>query len=148
LIAMRLLHLLWPLPITLVGVAAALLVLALGGRVSRIDGVVEAGGGAVGRWMRRFTRIDAITLGHVVIGTSTSTLERWRAHEHAHVRQYERWGTLMPLLYLASSVREWLRGRDPYWRNVFEREARVMARRPLTRTVARRPLARTAVRRR
>lgn len=126
---MHLLRLLWPLPVTLFGLAAASVVRAFGGRVSLVDGVIEAGGGALGRWMLRFTRIDAITLGHVVIGTGTDALDRWRAHEHAHVRQYERWGALMPILYLASSLREWLRGRDPYRRNVFEREARVMARR-------------------
>ncbi len=135
---MRPLRVLWPLPVTLGGLAVALLVRALGGRVARVDGVIEAGGGVVGRWMRRFTRIDAITLGHVVIGTSASALEHWRAHEHVHVRQYERWGALMPLLYAASSLREWLRGRDPYRRNVFEREARVMARRVHSGITARR----------
>ena len=123
------LRVLWPLPVTLVGAVIAIVVRALGGRIALVDGVIEAGGGAFGRAMRRYTRIDAITLGHVVIGTSAAALAHWRAHEHAHVCQYERWGTLMPLLYVASSLREWLRGRDPYRRNVFEREARVVARR-------------------
>lgn len=126
---MNLLRLLWPLPVTLIGLVAAIAVRTSGGRVAQVDGVIEAGGGAFGRAMRRFTRIDAITLGHVVIGSSTDALAHWRTHEHAHVRQFERWGALMPLLYLASSLREWLRGRDPYRRNVFEREARAMARR-------------------
>jgi hypothetical protein len=128
----------WAAPVTLVGLIVAALVAVLGGRVDRVDGVIEAGGGALGRWMRRFTRIDAITLGHVVIGTSAAALECWRAHEHAHVRQYERWGALMPLLYAASSLREWRRGRDPYRHNVFEREARVIARRPKPGIAARR----------
>lgn len=119
----------WALPVTLVGLLAAVLVRAGGGRVRRVEGVVEAGGGAVGRWMRRHTRIDAITLGHVVVGSGEPELAYWRAHEHAHVRQYERWGAAMPLLYLASSAIEALRGRDAYRRNVFERRARIAARR-------------------
>lgn len=120
---------LWALPVSLVGLIAVALVRAGGGQVQRVQGVVEAGGGTVGRVMQRRTRIEAITLGHVVIGISPAALAHWRCHEHAHVRQYERWGVLMPLLYAAAGLREALRGRDPYWRNAFEREARVLARR-------------------
>jgi hypothetical protein len=41
-----------------------------------------------------------------------------------HVRQYERWGPLFVPAYLVSSLVLWLRGRDPYWDNPFEVEAR------------------------
>ncbi len=120
---------LWTLPITLPGLAVALLVVVLGGRVQRVDGVTEACSGLVGRWMHRRTRFAAITLGHVVIGVDEASLAFWRVHEQAHVRQYERWGLLFPLLYLTSSLNALLRGQDPYRANRFEREARIVARR-------------------
>jgi hypothetical protein len=39
------------------------------------------------------------------------------------VRQYERWGILFPILYVASSAIALLRGGSAYRDNVFEREA-------------------------
>jgi hypothetical protein len=51
------------------------------------------------------------------------TLAHHRLHEHVHVRQYERWGVLFFPLYLASSLLQIARGRDPYLNNAFEREA-------------------------
>jgi hypothetical protein len=120
---------LWALPITLPGLALALLVIVLGGRAQRVDGVIEAGSGLVGRWMHRHTRFAAITLGHVVMGVDEVSLALWRVHEQAHVRQYERWGLFFPLLYLGSSLNAALHGRDPYRANRFEREARIVARR-------------------
>ncbi len=69
-------------------------------------------------------RFVAITFGHVVLGLDHSVLREHRAHEHAHVRQYERWGILFFPLYLGSSVAQIARGRHPYWHNAFERHAR------------------------
>jgi hypothetical protein len=40
------------------------------------------------------------------------------------VRQYERWGLLFYPAYGLSSLWQLLRGRRPYWDNVFEVEAR------------------------
>jgi len=67
--------------------------------------------------------IGAITLGHVVLAQDQATLERSRIHERVHVRQYERWGLLFPLLYLGSSAGALLRGGNAYEDNHFEREA-------------------------
>lgn len=67
---------------------------------------------------------SAITLGHVVLGLDADVLARVRAHEQVHVRQYERWGALFLLAYPAASLYQWLRGRDAYRDNPFEREAR------------------------
>ena len=50
-----------------------------------------------------------------------------RAHERVHVRQYERLGALFFPLYVGSSLVQWLRGRDPYFDNHFEREAYALA---------------------
>jgi hypothetical protein len=41
-----------------------------------------------------------------------------------HVRQYERWGLLFPILYVLASFRALLTGKRFYWDNVFEVEAR------------------------
>jgi hypothetical protein len=67
--------------------------------------------------------IDALTIGHVIIGKNRESLTRCRNHERVHVRQYERWGPLFPPLYLLSSAAALVRGMDPYRDNRFEQEA-------------------------
>ncbi|MFO1396471.1 MAG: signal peptide prediction [Burkholderiales bacterium] len=116
----------WAAPATLVGLASAAVAMGAGAHARRVDGVLEIGGGRVGRWMRPHAgvlRFSAITFGHVVLGRDDATLARLRAHEHVHVRQYERWGVLFFPLYLASSAWQWARGRDAYRDNRFEKEA-------------------------
>lgn len=117
---------LWALPTTTPGLLLAALARATGGAARRVDGVVEAHGGAVG-WLLARVPIDggagAMTLGHVVIGQDERALERSRAHERVHVRQAERWGVLFYPAYAASSGWAWLRGGDVYLDNRFEREA-------------------------
>jgi hypothetical protein len=87
--------------------------------------VLESGGGILGPLLSRvpFFPIGAITFGHIVLGASERQLESSRVHERIHVRQYERWGILFPLLYLASSAGALLSGRRLYADNAFEREA-------------------------
>lgn len=119
---------LWPLPVTLLGMLAVLLARASGGAVSRVDGVLEAAGGWPARVLRHgfpFSgAVAAITLGHVVLGVSAAALAATRAHERAHVRQFERWGVLLVVLYPLAGLAAWLRGGHPYRDNRFEREAR------------------------
>ena len=117
---------LWAMPATGVGLFFALPAILVGATVRIVDGVVEVAGGRLHRFVLRLpacARFGAITFGHVIIGTDHGVLERARAHEHVHVRQYERWGVLFFPLYAGSSLVQWLRGRDPYWSNCFEREA-------------------------
>jgi hypothetical protein len=98
-----------------------------GARVRSYGGVFEFGGGCIGRCVSRLPascRFVAITFGHVILGIDEPTLERVRAHEHVHVRQYERWGPLFIPAYLLSSLVQLLRCRHPYLDNYFEREAR------------------------
>ncbi len=120
---------LWASPATALGGLALVVAWVGGGRVQVVRGVFEVAGGGLGRWMVSCTSVQAITLGHVVLGTDTQTLARWRTHEHAHVAQYERWGPLMLPLYMASSAALWCQGMPAYWCNRFEREARIVARR-------------------
>lgn len=90
----------------------------------RVGPTLEFHGGAVDWFLRWAARnASAMTLGHVIVGSSAECLDRARAHEWVHVRQYERWGPLFIPAYLTSGVWQWLRGRDPYWDNPFEREA-------------------------
>lgn len=118
----KLLRYLWASPATLVGVVAALPCLLSGGRCRREQGVLEFHGGALAARLRRFN-FGAITFGHVIIGLDAACLAACRSHEHVHVRQYERWGVLFFPLYLGSSAWQWMRGRDPYRDNRFEKEA-------------------------
>lgn len=117
---------LWAGPVSLAALPFAAAALATGGRARLEDGVLEVGGGVLGPLLRRAIPsfpIGAITLGHVVLGADAGELEATRAHERIHVRQYERWGALLPVLYVVSSVSALLTGRRLYADNRFEREA-------------------------
>lgn len=116
----------WPSPATMLGLLLALVVICFGARLRLVDGVIEVAGGRLSRIFHslpRFFRFEAITFGHVVIGLNHPLLALVRAHEHVHVRQYERWGALLIPLYLCSSIIQLLKGRDPYLNNRFERQA-------------------------
>lgn len=118
----------WAAPATLAGLVLALLGCASGARARSRDGVLEVAGGSLGAWLRaRDCPFVALTLGHVVLAVDARALDACRAHELAHVRQYERLGPLFLPLYAASSLWQALRGRDAYRDNRFEREAREAA---------------------
>ncbi len=117
---------LWPAPWALLGLLIGGLACACGARLRRVDGVFEFSGGWLGQRAERGVgpfAVTAITLGHVVLGSSAATLDQLRAHEHTHVRQYEQWGPLFVPAYLASSLWQGLRGRHVYRDNWFEQEA-------------------------
>jgi hypothetical protein len=119
---------LWVMPVTLIGLLIVLIARSSGGVQQRVDGVLEAAGGWPARVLRHgfpFSgSVAAITLGHVVVGVSLAALDATRAHERVHVRQFERWGLLMLVLYPLAGLIAALRGGNPYIDNVFEREAR------------------------
>lgn len=122
----RLLGYLWALPVTCVGLCFALLAALSGGRIRVQDGIVEAQGGWVAHWLRggRLSRGGAaLALGHVILARDRECLDRSRAHEQIHVRQFARWGPL--LLPVAFLIGRWLalRGYDPHLDHPFEREA-------------------------
>ena len=117
----------WASPCSLVGLVLAGGVLLCGGRARRNAGTLEVclhrSMSAQG-WLLRALPFRAITLGHVIVAATPRELDRLRAHELVHVRQYERWGPVFFLAYAASSVWQLLRGRRAYWDNHFEVEAR------------------------
>jgi len=116
----------WALPATAVGLLFSALALFAGATIHFVDGVIEVAGGQLNQipsLLPASTKFVAITFGHVIIGVDHATLWRVRSHEHVHVHQYERWGLLFFPLYVASSLVQLLRGRDPYLNNWFERQA-------------------------
>ena len=119
----------WASPATAIGLSIGVVALCLGAKARIVDGVVEIGGErrAAPDSSRRRIPFDAITFGHVILSKDPVCLAHLRAHEHVHVRQYERWGALFFAAYAVASGIEVLRGRNPYWWNRFEREARAKA---------------------
>ena len=116
----------WASPATLVGLFLAAIACTLGATARVRKGVIEVAGGRLASLAGAAPSalpILAITFGHVVLGSSHRILAAERAHEHVHVRQYQRWGVLFFPLYLGSSAWQFVRGRHPYWHNAFERQA-------------------------
>ena len=123
----RALRLAWASPYTLLGLTMAVAWWLGGARPRRVDGVLElalAAPARPSRWGAWRLPFAAITLGHVVLAVDQASLDQWRLHERVHVAQYECWGPLFLPAYLGSSLWQWLRGRDAYWDNPFEVEAR------------------------
>lgn len=96
-----------------------------GGKVQFVSGVIEIYGGFLQTFLGRmlYIKAGALTLGHVVIGQTAEWLQRTRAHERVHVRQYQTWGVAFLPAYFLSSGLAWYQGRNPYLDNLFEREA-------------------------
>jgi hypothetical protein len=119
-------------PATLLGLLVAVVTRLTGGRWARVDGVLEVYGGVAARLLRRGVPLlgpaEALTLGHVVLGRDQERLEASRAHERAHVRQYELWGPLFLPAYFTGSLWARLRGKDFYRDNPFEVRARAAER--------------------
>jgi hypothetical protein len=116
----------WAGPNTLLGLGAGLVMLMFGAAARRIQGAIEFSGGAIGLLfasrLQPF-RFQAVTFGHVILGTSAAALAGAREHEQVHVRQYERWGPFFLPAYFASSVWQLVTGRHVYHDNYFERQA-------------------------
>jgi len=116
----------WALPYTLLGLTIGMIGLLSGGRVRVRSSVIEFHGGAVTGFVRLLPpkpSAVAITFGHTILGQTGPGLDLARNHELVHVRQYERWGPLFGPAYLLASLVPWIRGKDPYRDNPFEREA-------------------------
>ncbi len=124
--ALKILRILWPLPITLIGLMLATVIRATGGRMEKHGIAWEAFAGAASTtlWlMNPWANIHAITLGHIVIARDAATAEQVRSHEHVHVQQYERWGFIFPIAYVIASAVALCKGGDAYRDNVFEIDA-------------------------
>lgn len=125
---MRVWAYLWAAPCTALGLLLVPLVWLTRGHCTFHSGVVELYGGALDALLRRCVPLPggaaAVTLGHVVIARHGDALERTRAHERVHVRQYERWGPLFIPAYILASLWAAAAGRGAYRGNYFEQQAR------------------------
>jgi hypothetical protein len=114
------------MPLTALGWVLAML---LGARRRRLGGCMLAWsehGGALA-WLlahHPFGSMAAVTIGRCVLAASRPALRATWAHEAEHIRQFERFGPLFPLLYSAESLRCLLRGHSMYRDNRFEVAAR------------------------
>jgi hypothetical protein len=114
---------LWASPTSAIGLLA---IAVTASRVTITDGVLEAHGRGIAALFDLIAPrrgIDAMTLGHVVLGRSAAALAETRAHERVHVTQCERWGPCFLPAYAAASFWAWSRGGDSYRDNAFERSA-------------------------
>lgn len=118
---------LWVAPTSAIGLALFAVGSLAGARAVRRGGILEVEGRGI-RWLLSALpvgfEVQAIALGHVVLGRDRPCLERTRAHERVHVEQAERWGPAFVPAYLIAGLLSWLRGGSAYWDNPFEREAR------------------------
>jgi len=113
----------WASPTTLLGLFAGVIALCSGGKVQKRQGTLEFHGGFA-RWLADRWNFAAMTLGHVIIGRDSWSLDFCREHEQAHVRQVEHWGFAFIPAYLLASLLAWSRGEHYYRDNWFERDAR------------------------
>lgn len=118
----------WAGPTSIIGLAVCFVAWVSGsGTIKVRNGVMEGFGGFITWFLTRgipgIGSVPAMGLGHVVLAVDARALRKWRAHELVHVRQAERWGPLFLAAYCWSSIAALLRGDDPYYDNVFEREA-------------------------
>ena len=118
----------WAAPCSLLGLLLALPLLAMGARAGRVAGTLEVAFDEIAAVPVKLARwpFCAITFGHVILGATHAQLDQVRRHERVHVRQYGRWGVVFLLAYPLSSMLQLLRGKDPYWHNRFEVEARAL----------------------
>ncbi|HID77748.1 MAG TPA: hypothetical protein EYP56_17350 [Planctomycetaceae bacterium] len=120
------LRILWALPWTVFGLAVGGLGLLAGGRAQRRGRVIEFYGPGAAWFLRIFPLVagaSAVTFGHTVLARDRAALESARSHEFVHVRQYERWGLFFVPAYLICWLVLWIRGKNPYHDNPFEKEA-------------------------
>jgi hypothetical protein len=117
----------------MIGLALAVAIVVLGGKVkyspSALEVTFRPGKAQCGK-LARMLPFHAITLGHVILAVTEQDLDCLRAHELVHVQQYERWGVAFFVVYAASSIWQLLKGREAYWDNYFEVQARLRSTKP------------------
>jgi hypothetical protein len=125
-LAARIARYAWAAPCTAVGLCLVAPAFLFGATARVVDGAIEVALSSFksSNALLGALPFNAITFGHVVLATSQTELDRLRAHEQAHVRQYERWGVFFFVAYPAASFWQLLRCRRPYIDNWFEVQAR------------------------
>ncbi|MEO6363865.1 MAG: signal peptide prediction [Caldimonas sp.] len=126
----RLAVFLWAAPCSAIGAALGGITLLAGGKARVSSGALEfcfrpnlASCGL----RARNVPFRGIVFGHVILAVTREELQAIGPHERVHVAQYERWGPLFFLAYGVSSFWQLANGRDPYWNNHFEVQARALS---------------------
>ena len=118
---------LWPLPCTLLGLLIGNLPWLGERRIVQKNGTIGIYGPGIARILQCVPirgGAAALTLGHTILATSEESFAQTFSHELVHVRQYIWWGPLFLPAYGLNSGWQWLRGRDAYLDNAFEKQAR------------------------
>jgi hypothetical protein len=126
----RLLSYIWPLPCTLLGLAIGFFPLLGGREVVFRRGTIGIYGPGIRRLLAKVPiegGAAAITLGHSILAADLECYEDSFEHEWIHVRQYLWWGPLFLPAYLVNSLWHRLHGRDEYFDNDFEKQARKLS---------------------
>jgi hypothetical protein len=125
--ARSLLKYLWASPCSAIGLALAAVPCLLGASARVHSGVLEVAfsdpSHGLARWLLKLP-FAGITLGHVVLAATHQLQEALRAHERAHVAQYETWGPVFLIAYPLSTLVQVLLGRRGHADNHFEVQAR------------------------
>lgn len=124
----------WAAPCSIVGLLLAIIPLALGGKAKWVNGAVEVTYRESPARCHPLTNkllFRGLVCGHVILAVTEEELEGIRSHERVHVAQYERWGIFFLIAYALSGIWQLVRGRDPYWDNYFEIDARLRSSKPL-----------------
>ena len=123
---LRTIGILWASPYTLFGLLVGMIGLCTGGRARVRGNVIEFYGGAAKSFLQRLPGGQftiAITFGHTILGQTDASLDIAREHELIHVRQYEIWGPFFGPAYMLCCLAMWLRGKNAWHDNPFERQA-------------------------
>ncbi len=118
---------LWPFPVTLLGLTISVLPFLGSRRFVVRRGCVGVYGPGMQMLLSRLPTpggAAAITLGHVILAIDRRAFDDSFEHEWIHVKQYLWWGPLFLPAYAMNSLWQWLLGKDPYWDNQFEIQAR------------------------
>ncbi|MCE2800622.1 MAG: hypothetical protein LW724_13875 [Planctomycetaceae bacterium] len=118
---------LWPSPYTLLGLLVFFIPIRGARSLLVHRGTIGVIGPAIERLLVRVPIIGgaaAMTFGHSILAKDRDTFYSTWDHERVHVDQYQRWGLLFVPMYLGAGLWLKIRGKDPYWDNPFEIEAR------------------------
>ena len=118
---------LWPSPYTLLGLLFFFIPIRGARSLLVHRGTIGVIGPAIERLLVRVPIIGgaaAMTFGHSILAKDRDTFYSTWDHERVHVDQYQRWGLLFVPMYLGVGLWLKIRGKDPYWDNPFEIEAR------------------------
>lgn len=122
----RLLGVLWALPVSAPAFVCVVLLYPSGTRWARVRYGSTTALVAWGGWLRPILAhlplgaMAGMTLGQVVLLNQRWAIRPIGAHEFEHVRQYLRWGGLFVLANGVESLWQWGCGRHYYWDNRFE----------------------------